>query len=272
MKTVFKSLPPNELTNYAMAHPNDEWDPDFRNYATPPHSAGHDYKIIKQRLIDDQGGLCAYCERKIDDQGPHLQRVEHYHPKSDKSVPAINWGLMWSNVMAVCTGGENDNLVYHPLPENLSCDSHKNHFINIQKPNPAALQILLGQLLNPLSLAPFPCLFEFHRGAGKLFPNIKACNQLDTQNNLKPGETLMSVQQTIAVLNLNCDRLCTDRLLIMKEYNQEAAKARKLQDKKYQEKLAQKWFAKKWPSFFTTRRLLLGDVADSHLQAMAYQG
>ena len=127
MKTIKKSLPPNELTLFAELKPAEEWDSGFRNYSIPPNPAGHDYKEIKRKLIADQGGLCAYCEKPINNEGEHRQRVEHIHPKSDKSNPVVNWGLLWTNVLAVCTGGETEDKEVHPLPANLSCDAHKNH-------------------------------------------------------------------------------------------------------------------------------------------------
>jgi len=273
LKTVAKSLPPNELIAFAALLPAAAWDPDFRDYAVPPNVAGHDYKRIKQRLIADQGSLCAYCERSLADLGPNLQRVEHYHPKSDNSVPGINWGLLWTNVIAVCTGGENDDRQRHPLPTNLSCDSHKNHWLGKLNPTPAALLALLADLQSPLSLAPFPCPFGFDRLTGKLNVDETICSAIDAVLGLAAGSTYTSLNATInTALNLNCDRLCTDRLQVLIQYNQELVKARNAGDRHYGRKLAAKWFGRKWPSYFTTRRILLGQAAEAHLQTLAYQG
>lgn len=92
MKKLYKSLPPNELTTYAVNYPAGDWD-DFRNHASENQTPGDDYRAIKQRLIVDQGGLCGYCEQQIGDRDASLQRVEHYHPKSDTSDPRVNWSL-----------------------------------------------------------------------------------------------------------------------------------------------------------------------------------
>ena len=273
MKTVAKSLTPNELTNFAAAYPNADWDPDFRDYAVPPNVAGHDYKQTKQRLVVDQGGLCAYCERPIGNLGPSMQRVEHYHPKSDKSVPGINWALLWSNVIAVCTGGEHDDKAIYPRPDNLSCDAHKNHWLSSLILTPAALLALLADLQNPLSLAPFPCPFDFDKLTGRLVVDKSACAAIDVAMNLAAGASAASLEKTIDVaLNLNCDRLCVDRLQVLIQYNQEVAKARKVNDTQFREKLAAKWFSAKWPSYFTTRRILLGASAEAYLTNAAYQG
>lgn len=273
MKTIAKSPPPNELTAFFALCPAAAWDPDFRDYAVPPNATGHDYKQIKQRLLADQGGLCAYCERPLGNLGPNLQRVEHYHPKSDKSVPGINWGLCWTNVIAVCTGGENADKQIYPLPTNLSCDSHKNYWLKKLNPAPDALLKLLSDLQNPLTLAPFPCPFGFDRLTGRLTVDKTTCSAIDAALRLAADSTFTSLDATInSALNLNCDRLCTDRLQVLIQYNQEVEKARKLRDKNYSQKIAAKWFGSKWPSYFTTRRILLGQVAETHLQTLAYQG
>lgn len=273
MKSIAKSLPPNELTTFAAQFPTAQWDPDFRDYAVPPNVAGHDYRQIKQRLVADQGGLCAYCERPLSHLTPNFQRVEHCHPKSDKSVPGANWGLLWSNVIVVCNGGENDDKDIYPRPVNLSCDAHKNHWLSKLNPTPAALLTLLAGLQNPLALAPFPCPFGFDRLTGKLTVDAATCAAIDVALGRVVDATFTSLDRTInTALNLNCDRLCTDRLQVLIQYNQEVEKARKLKAKDFHQTLAAKWFGKKWPSYFTTRRILLGHAAEAQLNAIAYVG
>jgi hypothetical protein len=80
------------------------------------------------------------------------------------------------------------------------------------------------------------------------------------------------VEKTIEILNLNCQRLCDDRLEVLKSYNREVAKARRMNDRQGLSKLARRWFSKKWPSFFTTRRILLGHHAESYLEQIDYNG
>ncbi len=266
MKTIINSFPPNELTLFVELYPAADWENDFRNYSVSPNPAGHDYKEIKKKLIVDQGGLCAYCEKPIHSDGEHRQRVEHIHPKSDNSNPAVNWGLVWTNVLAVCTGGETENKEVHPLPANLSCDAHKNHCMQGKK----SVMQLLDQIFNPLHLPVFPCLFDFEKHTGKLVPNENVCSEIDSLLELAIGDTMNRLIKTIQLLNLNCDRLTTERRLVLFQYNQEVAKACKLDDNNFKIKLSHKWFNKKWPSFFTTRRILLGNAAENYLQSIEY--
>ena len=59
MKRVRKSAEiPDRLFLYAQLHPHDTWDK-FH------HRDRNGYKQVKQQLIKDQYGLCAYCEISI---------------------------------------------------------------------------------------------------------------------------------------------------------------------------------------------------------------
>ena len=80
------------------------------------------------------------------------------------------------------------------------------------------------------------------------------------------------VDQTIKIFNLNCQRLCDERLEVLKHYNQQIAKGRKVNNQNIFEQLAARWFGKQWPSFFTTRRALLGQHAERYLKQVAYDG
>ena len=128
MKKINKSLPPNQLTHFAANHPAGRWEHDFKQ-----HNGGADYKLVKATIFADQSGLCAYCEIKVGDATADKQRVEHFHPKSDRSNPGKNWALDWNNVIGVCIGGNDADKTMHPLPVNLSCDSYKDHLISKNK-------------------------------------------------------------------------------------------------------------------------------------------
>ena len=268
MKTIKKSSPPNELTLFAGLYSSAIWDRDFRNYSVSPNPAGHDYKEIKKKLIADQGGLCAYCEKQIDNIGEHRQRVEHIHPKSDKSNPVVNWGLLWTNVLAVCTGGETEDKEVHPLPANLSCDAHKNHCM----PGEKNFTQFSDPIFTPLDIPVSPTPFDFEKHTGKLIPNESVCSVIDSQLGLALGETMKRLIKTTQVLNLNCDRLAKDRREVFYEYERFVTKARKRNENYYKINLIHKWFNKKWPSFFTTRRILLGDAAENYLRSIGYAG
>jgi len=266
MKKLFKSQPPNELTTYAVNYPAGDWD-DFRNHASENQTPGDDYRTIKQRLIVDQGGLCGYCEQQIRDRDASLQRVEHYHPKSDTSDPRVNWSLMWTNVLLVCTGGEKAG---QSLPENLSCDAHKSHALG--KTPLATVAEALANQISPFGMPTFPCLFCLDKRTGQLVPSLDACETVDRAKSLPMGTMYDALTDTVAVLNLNCDRLCQDRLKVLYEYNHRVGEARKANDKSYQHNIAVRWFSKRWPSFFTTRRILLGAAAEDYLRLIRFDG
>ena len=248
-----------------MLNPTALWDPDFRD-----DIAGKSYKSVRKVMIQDQGGLCGYCEKTISSLLEHQQRVEHYHNKSDTENPTINWGLDWNNVFAVCLGGSGvkaKKKKQYPLPGNLSCDAHKDHMVS-KSLLPEACE---GYFLNPLKIVATPCLFGFDKSNGELTVNKAACDALVGIDN-QYCSTQELIEKTIKILNLNCDRLCADRLEILKFYNQEVAKARKAKDRQGLSKLATRWFNNKWPSFFTTRRILLGKYAEAFLTQGVYDG
>lgn len=234
MKKVRKTPGPNALTRYAATHPYDSWD-HFRD-----DDSGESYREIREQLRDDQGGLCAYCERK-----PHKskEQVEHFVPKS---TPGQNWGLDWDNLLMVCDGGSQGK---HPRPANLSCDQHRNHWeqTHATGQNP----------LNPLQLDAFPSRFVFHL----------------TDSTIQPADPNDSdAMRTIDLLNLNCPRLVDKRREVLFEYNRMVKKARESNDRTFLERLAAQWFQTRWPSFFTTRRTLLGNAAEEYLAKAGFDG
>ena len=248
-------------TVYAQLNPSNTWD-DFRN-----NNQGDDYKQVKTLVFKEQGGLCAFCETKIDET--HKQRLEHYHPKSDKSNANHNWALDWQNVIGVCLGGSDVDKTKHPLPSNLSCDAYKDHLIKKNK-LPEACE---GYLFNPLEIVTFPCLFNFDKRTGELKPKDNYEN-IEIENNHYYTISEL-VAKTIEYLNLNCDRLNQDRLVLLNEYNKQIKKARETNDKDIFKKLTKHWLEKreeKWLRYFTTRRILLEHHAENHLNAINYQG
>lgn len=72
MKHSKKQEPPGQLTAW-LAKVNEDWRPNWDNFAGPPRSE------TKQALLQEQGWVCAYCGREIDDGGSH---IEHFLPRS----------------------------------------------------------------------------------------------------------------------------------------------------------------------------------------------
>lgn len=260
MKKINKSLPPNELTNYARSNPTDNWD-DFKDL-----NQGEDYKLIRVKCFDEQGGLCGYCEAQVSELPSHKQRIEHYHSKSDVSG-AKNWALDWNNVFGVCIGGNDSDKTKHPLPANLSCDSHKDHLIKTKK-LPLACE---GYYLNPLEIDANPNLFDFDKATGALKANQQAC--LTYQPTSNQYHTVVElVEKTIEILNLNCQRLLDERLKVLKSYNQSIKLIREKRIPNGHEQLCHRWFGTPWVFYFSTRRALLGNHAEKYLAQTNYQG
>lgn len=94
----------------------------FNRYAITPQSHFDDMpsdvkKELRRSLLAEQGYLCAYCMKRIDEE--HV-KIEHYEPRSPENE------LEYGNLFAVCSGGEGTEWKYQ------TCDSHKgNHVIHI---------------------------------------------------------------------------------------------------------------------------------------------
>lgn len=257
MKKINKSLPPNPLTEFAEHNPNGNWD-DFRNARQP-------YDDLKRQMLQDQGGICAYCEKKFSDAS-QSQRIEHFHDKSDMNSEH-NWALDWNNVLLVCLGGSTPEDKKQYSPNHLSCDAHKGTI----KTLPAACE---GYFLNPIHIQTTACLFIFDKATGKLLVNCDVCQQLamDNLSNQYGDDWCMLAEQTINVLNLNCERLCKDRLEVLRFYNRRIKKYREMKDGAGLSKLSESVFRNQFPEFFTTWRSLLGKHAEEYLQSIAYNG
>lgn len=252
-------MPPNPLTDFAVQNPNATWE-DFRNQAR------QSYNDLKLQMLAEQGGLCAYCEKKISHLDANKQRIEHFHNKSDIST-AHNWALDWDNVLLVCIGGANPEDRKKYAPHHLSCDSHKEQVKGL----PEACE---GWYINPTQIQTIVRLFDFDKATGKLLVNCSACQQLANDNlpNKYGVDWCMLAEKTIEILNLNCQRLCDDRLEVLKSYNQ---MVKMIREKKIQngfQKFTQNKFSQPFPEFFTTWRSLLGKYAEDYLISIQYNG
>lgn len=260
-------MPPNQLTIFFARNSRASWD-DFR------YNSKQDFYALRDLIFADQGQLCAYCEKSLKNNALRKKRIEHFHSKSDKSDPNVNWALDWSNVIGVCLGGSyNDKnqldseFRKYPPPHNLSCDAFKGHFEEKNK----YLRQCEGYTLNPLDMIASPTLFGFEKATGKLTVNEKGCTLYQPKyNNFSSVAEL--VNNTILVFNLNCDRLIAERLQIFYEYQRQIKSARRRNDKQIHSKLVQQWFGEQWPSFFTTRRILLATHVEKFLANKAYDG
>lgn len=259
MKKVLKSSPPNVLTVFAHKYPTSLWDKGTNCFSD--YNRGILYKILKKSIFSTQGEICAYCECKVIET--HKQRIEHINDKSNYNS-SMKWvhnlHLDWNNLVGVCLGGSSPKNTLYPTPKNLSCDSYKEH-----------KSITHQEFLNPLEIRAFPNLFQFQKRTGKLEAHIENCKLVTIPNNIY-STTEELVTKTIDNLNLNCNRLMVNRNKIFIEYNKRVARGRKNNDKDIQRKIAKEWFSQKFPSFFTTRRILLGKYAEDFLRLNDYDG
>lgn len=271
MKRVRKGNEPSTLEAYREAAPQSSWE-QMKN--DPHHEGRQAYQDCRKDSIQDQGGLCAYCEIDIRDNNPLTCRVEHFHPKSDTSTPH-NWALDWQNMLGVCNGGSNphiaaDGFVLPPIAENLSCDAHKDRMIQSKQ----LAEQCEGWLLNPLHMQAFPSLFRLNKSTGFLSPNTAACAAHPPWPNNQHESLEELVRHTIDMLNLNCDRLAQQRLRVIRdiENNKKSQRSQGFSPQQGMSNLAGRYFRITWPGFFTTIRLFLGEAAEAHLQSLHFQG
>ena len=102
--------------------------------------------------------------------------VEHFHPKRD--INTKNWALDWNNLLGCCTGGTEANGSIFPRPDNLSCDKYK----EIALPN---IDNVEGELINPIDMPAFPCLFNINKFTGKLSSDKDNCESFNFSSNNK---------------------------------------------------------------------------------------
>jgi uncharacterized protein (TIGR02646 family) len=110
-----KGAPPVRLTSLA-ATPGVTW---------AGLGAG-DRDPIRAALVRDQGGLCAYCQRRITiDEDPvtrlSLMKIEHWIPRA--TSPEHH--LTWSNLLGVCMGASQESADARPGQHAHHCDASR---------------------------------------------------------------------------------------------------------------------------------------------------
>lgn len=257
MKKILKSTEPELLANYKRTNPNNNWE-QFRNSVARKRQ-------VKTAIIDQQGGLCAYCEIDLRSALPGNNeeddfRVEHFHPKSDNAT-THNWNLDWNNLIGCCHGGSQSNIVNASnrfTSPDTSCDIPKgsNNWDDM--------------ILNPLHLPASPALFSFSRSSGSMFVNLEHCQAANVN--------VVKAQQSIDLLRLNSGRLLDFRIKILQRLEVQLRK--KIEDgmslDEARTDLAQRLLRKNsngcWPKFFSTIRHYLGDAAERQLESIHYIG
>jgi len=255
MKNIIKGSEPGKLISYRENNPQGTWDNCKKNK--------NRRKEIQQRLLDDQGGLCAYCEIDLkagfDTEAADF-RVEHFHPKSDTSS-SHNWHLDWRNLLACCHGGSMPDIV-----DALNRFSSPDHSCDVPKDNENWDNIIL----NPLQITSFPPLFSFSRHTGSIHVHYEHCSAANISH--------IIAQKTIDKLRLDADRLKRLRKSILNKINDElrGMVSRGIDLQIAKETLAEAYLYKNndghWPAFFSTIRDYLGDAAEKQLNVIHYAG
>ncbi len=256
MKCCAKAAnPPQCLSEYLAQNPDATWD-QFRD------TVDSCYHALRNQLLDEQGGLCAYCERApvVGDQ-----QVAHFHPKSDRSS-GTNWGLKWPNLWLACSGGNQRTLADDPEAfteppcENMSCDTAKED------------RILDDVILAPDQIPAFPPIFRFeqHPDAVLIVPDEPNCAIAGIDPN--------RARATIEHLNLNCRRLTFTRLKVHRVLQQAIAKARQngCDINRTYAQLVTAHLARSpegsWKPFFTLVRWTLRRPAEDYLKQVGFSG
>lgn len=84
MKHITKGPEPEEFTDWK-ALANDNWQPTYGNLG------GDEKTAVKKALMEDQGCICCYCERKLNDEDSH---IEHVIPQSKNTSAALDFANM----------------------------------------------------------------------------------------------------------------------------------------------------------------------------------
>ena len=85
MKYIEKNQEPIEFSDWK-ALANDDWQPSY-----DADLSGDTKKCVKDALMEEQGYICCYCERRLTDDDSH---IEHFKPQSDPLVDTLDYANM----------------------------------------------------------------------------------------------------------------------------------------------------------------------------------
>jgi uncharacterized protein (TIGR02646 family) len=88
MKYVEKHQEPEAFTRWK-ALANEDWQPTYEDLR------GDTKASVKGALIQEQGYICCYCERRLNEGDSH---IEHFQPQSDPAVDPLDYG----NLLCSC--------------------------------------------------------------------------------------------------------------------------------------------------------------------------
>ncbi|MFW2575659.1 retron system putative HNH endonuclease [Serratia nevei] len=256
MKTIAKGNEPLLLSVFRQRSPNGTWEK-FRKNTERRHET-------QACIRAEQGNLCAYCEVDMKRAPANMAedsqsdfRVEHFHPKSDKTT-SHNWALDWQNMLGCCHGGQVSAVI----------DAHERYSADISCDGPKADNNWDALILNPLTIPPSPLLFSYERTTGSMSVNHTACAEANIQTE--------QANNTVVMLNLNAERLKKMRMNELTYIGQKIADYIKsgLSPEDARLRIAQAMMRKNvngdWPRFFSAVRSYLGSAAEENLRQVGY--
>lgn len=164
MKRVYKSpREPEALKKYRQLFPEETW-AHFRHRSSS-------YRQVKEQIIKDQHGLCAYCEISIklaeDVAEVDDFRVEHFFPKGATMEHGHNYHLDWRNLLGVCHGGSQRDV---PDAEWRFSASKRDRSCDVPKGGKEITDIIL----NPLKIPGNVRLFRYAEHNGRMYVDEEA--------------------------------------------------------------------------------------------------
>ena len=216
-----------------------DWD-GFRS-----HANGTSYAQFIKNLVELQHGLCGYCEIDINLTD---RQVEHVIPQSDPKQGA-KLALDYRNLIVCCKGGtlqiSDETRRLNPVRRNRSCGEAKENKMPTK-------------FIDPRNLPALPSVTKVIFD-GRIQPDEVACE--------RTGIAVDSVEMTIELLKLNCERLRRARenrwnvlsdnwasMIDDPKITEAAAKGELLPDRD-----------NRLPRFFTTSRSYFGDHGEKVL-------
>lgn len=206
MKRIYKRpAEPELLLQYRRQNPDEIWE-HFRRRCRKG------YRQVKQAILEDQHGLCAYCEISIklaehDDEVDDF-RVEHFYPKAGTNEEPHNYHLDWRNLLGVCHGGSQPGV---PDADWRFSSSKRDRSCDVPKGSKEITQ----RILNPLKIPASVRIFRYAPHNGKMFVDEESC----------PQDLQRKARSTIRELNLNAPRLMRMRRAVIERIEDEVAAA-----------------------------------------------
>lgn len=110
MKFIRKTTAPQEFVDYCASTPGICFD-----------NLGPYKRILRKKLLDDQGYICCYCGREIKNE--ETTKIEHIKCQDRYKELALNF----DNMLASCDGGEKDRHEKVTPKHKKHCDAKKNN-------------------------------------------------------------------------------------------------------------------------------------------------